>query len=37
MNLQVTRTNDGPRLEGGTSGDVDVANRFLAHLTQIRE
>lgn len=32
MNLQVTRTTDGPRLEGDTSGDVDVANRFLAHL-----
>ena len=32
MYLQVTRTNDGPRLEGDTSGDVDVANRFLAHL-----
>lgn len=32
MNLQVTRTNDGPRLEGDASGDVDVANRFLAHL-----
>ena len=32
MNLQVNRTKDGPRLEGDTSGDVDVANRFLAHL-----
>lgn len=34
MYLQVTRTNDGPRLEGGSPGDVDVdvANRFLAHL-----
>lgn len=32
MNLQVTHTNDGPRLDGPARGDVDVANRFLAHL-----
>lgn len=32
MNLQVTRTGDGPRIDGPSSGDVDVVNRFLAHL-----
>jgi len=32
MNLQVTRTDEGPRIQGPGSGDVDVANRFLAHL-----
>lgn len=32
MNLQVTRTNDGPRINGPGLDDVDVANRFLAHL-----
>jgi integrase/recombinase XerC len=32
MDLQVSRTDDGPRINGPSSGDVDVANRFLAHL-----
>lgn len=34
MSLQVTRTDEGPRIQGspGSTGDVDVANRFLAHL-----
>lgn len=32
MNLQVTRTDEGPRIQGPGSGDVEVANRFLAHL-----
>ncbi len=32
MNVQVTRTDDGPRINGPDVDDVDVVNRFLAHL-----